>query len=67
VTPGTGDLEGLGERLDMTAMQRHLEALKLSRTYWPECLEVIEEMPRTASGKIQKFVLREQAKRFAPS
>ncbi|MBW4934999.1 AMP-binding protein [Marinobacter sp. F4206] len=35
---------------------------KLSRNYLPEYLEVIEAMPRTASGKIQKFKLREQAR-----
>ena len=31
-----------------------------------ERLEVIELMPRTATGKIQKFVLRETAKKLAP-
>lgn len=34
-----------------------------ARQYWPEAVEVIEAMPRTASGKIQKFVLREKAAR----
>jgi cyclohexanecarboxylate-CoA ligase len=54
-----------GAKLDMTGLQGHLETVKLSKTYWPERLEIIEAMPRTASGKIQKFVLREQAKSFA--
>jgi cyclohexanecarboxylate-CoA ligase len=52
------------QSLDMTGLQRHLETVKLSKTYWPERLEIIEAMPRTASGKIQKFVLRDQAKAF---
>ncbi|MBW7471719.1 AMP-binding protein [Marinobacter sp. F4218] len=39
---------------------------KLSRNYLPEFLEVIDAMPRTASGKIQKFKLREQARAVHP-
>lgn len=34
---------------------------KLAKNYWPERLEIIEEFPRTPSGKIQKFKLREVA------
>ncbi|MEO2044439.1 MAG: AMP-binding protein [Nitrospinaceae bacterium] len=30
----------------------------MARNYWPEHLEVVTEMPRTASGKIQKYELR---------
>lgn len=33
-----------------------------AKNYLPEHLEVLAEMPRTASGKIQKFELREWAK-----
>ena len=32
----------------------------MAKQYWPERLKVLSEMPRTPSGKIQKFVLREQ-------
>jgi len=35
---------------------------RLTRNYLPEYLEVLPELPRTPSGKIQKFKLREQAK-----
>jgi cyclohexanecarboxylate-CoA ligase len=35
--------------------------------FLPERLEIIEEMPRTASGKLQKFMLREIAAGFAAS
>jgi acyl-coenzyme A synthetase/AMP-(fatty) acid ligase len=38
----------------------------MSKHYWPERVETIDEMPRTPSGKIQKFVLREQAKGLRP-
>jgi len=39
-------------------MQEYLEGKGVSRHYWPERLEVLSELPRTASGKIQKFQLR---------
>ncbi|MBE7373785.1 AMP-binding protein [Pseudomonas sp. AL-54] len=35
---------------------------RLTRNYLPEYLEVLPALPRTPSGKIQKFKLREQAK-----
>lgn len=67
--------ERMGERLcayvtlddnatDVTLdeVKNYLTQQQLSRNYLPEYLEVIEAMPRTASGKIQKFKLREQAK-----
>jgi len=38
----------------------------MSKHYWPERVETIEEMPRTPSGKIQKFVLRDRAKGLRP-
>jgi acyl-coenzyme A synthetase/AMP-(fatty) acid ligase len=30
-----------------------------ARRYWPERLELLPELPRTASGKIRKVELRE--------
>jgi 3-phosphoshikimate 1-carboxyvinyltransferase len=41
-------------------MQHYLEASHVSKPYWPERLELVDELPRTPSGKIQKFVLRDQ-------
>lgn len=35
---------------------------RLTRNYLPEYLEVLPALPRTPSGKIQKFKLREQAR-----
>ena len=49
----------------LDAVRAHLEAAGLARQKWPEDLRAIEEFPRTASGKIQKFVLREQLRREA--
>lgn len=45
----------------------HLASEGLSKHFWPERLEIIEEMPRTPTGKIQKFVLRELARSLAVS
>jgi acyl-CoA synthetase (AMP-forming)/AMP-acid ligase II len=41
-------------------VRRHLEAVGLARQKWPESLHVVEDFPRTASGKVQKFVLRQR-------
>jgi cyclohexanecarboxylate-CoA ligase len=32
----------------------------MAKQFWPERLEVVEAMPKTPSGKVQKFQLREQ-------
>ena len=40
-------------------MQQFLEEKGVAKQYWPERLELFEEFPRTPSGKIQKFKLRE--------
>ena len=55
-----------GHSLDLAALCRHLEAEGFSKHFWPERLEVLAEMPRTPTGKIQKFVLRELAKGLPP-
>ncbi|MEZ5841117.1 MAG: AMP-binding protein [Hyphomicrobiales bacterium] len=50
--------------LDLEAMRRFLADAGMAKQYWPERLEITAEMPRTASGKIQKFRLREIAADF---
>ena len=49
---------------DMTA---YLTEQQLTRTYFPGRLEVLEQMPQTPSGKLQKFKLSEMAKQFGES
>lgn len=44
---------------DLAEMSAFLEAKGVSKSYWPERLEVLEQLPQTPSGKIQKFQLRE--------
>jgi len=51
---------------DFAEMIRHLEEQRVARTFMPERLEIVTEMPKTPSGKIQKFRLREAARGFAP-
>jgi 3-phosphoshikimate 1-carboxyvinyltransferase len=52
--------------LGLATVREHLDSREVSRHYWPERVETIDEMPRTPSGKIQKFVLRERAKGLRP-
>jgi len=54
-----------GSQLSLAAVCKHLAAEGFSKHFWPERLEVMEQMPRTPTGKIQKFVLREAAKKLA--
>jgi cyclohexanecarboxylate-CoA ligase len=48
-------------RLDLAELTRFLAKEGMAKTYWPERLELVADMPRTPSGKIQKFKLREAA------
>jgi cyclohexanecarboxylate-CoA ligase len=50
--------------LPLSELAEFLAAEGMAKTYWPERLEVVAEMPRTPSGKIQKFRLREMAAGF---
>ncbi|WP_218040255.1 AMP-binding protein [Actinomadura sp. WMMB 499] len=48
-----------GERAPTVGeVREHLEKAGLARQKWPEEVREVEDFPRTASGKIQKFVLR---------
>jgi cyclohexanecarboxylate-CoA ligase len=39
-----------------------LRGAQMSKTFWPESIVIRSELPRTASGKVQKFQLREEIK-----
>ena len=41
-------------------LTRQLESIGLTRQFFPERLEVVEALPRTPAGKVQKYVLRER-------
>ena len=53
-----------GESVDLDTVRTYLAGCKVTKQFWPERVEIVGEMPRTASGKIQKFRLREMAKEF---
>jgi cyclohexanecarboxylate-CoA ligase len=46
-------------------VQAYLGEARMAKQFWPERVEVVDELPRTASGKIQKFKLREIAAAYA--
>ncbi|WP_423801750.1 AMP-binding protein [Neobacillus sp. SAB-20_R2A] len=48
------------EPLTLKDLQEYLTQKGVAKQYWPEHLEVIDDFPRTPSGKIQKFRLRER-------
>jgi cyclohexanecarboxylate-CoA ligase len=54
-----------GATIDLAAVQNYLSDAKMAKQFWPERVEVVSELPRTASGKIQKFKLKEIAAAFA--
>jgi acyl-CoA synthetase (AMP-forming)/AMP-acid ligase II len=45
---------------DLEAVQAHLGRIGLAKQKWPEEVRDIADFPRTPSGKIQKFVLRQR-------
>ena len=46
--------------LTFPLLQEFLKQKGVAKQYWPEYLEIVENFPRTASGKIQKFRLKEK-------
>ena len=46
--------------IDLPALIPHLEQAGLARQKWPEELRLVDDYPRTASGKIRKVDLRAQ-------
>lgn len=43
-------------------LQAHLAGLGMAKQYWPERVELVSALPRTPSGKVQKFVLRDRVR-----
>ena len=52
---------------DLARVRAHLEGAGLARPKWPEEVHVVEDFPRTASGKIQKFRLRQDLRQALPA
>jgi cyclohexanecarboxylate-CoA ligase len=49
----------------LAELRNHLKGLGMSNQYWPDRLEVVAEMPKTPSGKIRKYLLRERLKELS--
>ncbi len=49
-----------GEAPTLVELTSLLEAAGMAKQFWPERIELIDVMPKTPSGKIQKFQLRER-------
>jgi cyclohexanecarboxylate-CoA ligase len=47
------------EPITMESLRVYLEDKGVAKQYWPERVEIIDDFPRTPSGKIQKFRLRQ--------
>ncbi|MCW5652122.1 AMP-binding protein [Hydrogenophaga sp.] len=54
-----------GHALSLQDVQTHMLQCKVAKQYWPERLEVLQAMPATPTGKVQKFRLRELASAFS--
>lgn len=50
-----------GQELALTQVTDYLQSRNLAKQYLPEKLVVIDSMPKTPAGKLQKFKLRELA------
>lgn len=48
------------EPLSMESLREYLETKGVAKQYWPETIQVVDELPRTPSGKIQKYLIRKQ-------
>jgi non-ribosomal peptide synthetase component E (peptide arylation enzyme) len=49
-----------GQSVDVQRIATFLEGVGLARQKFPERVELVDDLPRTASGKVQKNVLRER-------
>jgi cyclohexanecarboxylate-CoA ligase len=36
----------------------------MAKQYWPERVVVVKDLPRTPSGKVQKFILKHEASKL---
>lgn len=53
-------MEQGAEPLTLETIRDYLENKGLAKQYWPETVVVHDELPRTPSGKIQKYLIRKQ-------
>jgi non-ribosomal peptide synthetase component E (peptide arylation enzyme) len=44
----------------LAELRTYLERTGMAKQKWPEHVREVDEFPRTPSGKVQKFVLRDR-------
>ncbi|WP_261575052.1 AMP-binding protein [Frankia gtarii] len=49
-----------GSSLTLENVARFLDAAGMAKPFWPQRLVLVDQLPRTPSGKVQKFVLRRE-------
>ncbi len=49
-----------GTAFTLEMLQSYMAECKVAKQYWPERVEILDDLPRTPSGKVQKFKLRER-------
>lgn len=49
-----------GGSIALKDLTDHLESLGVTKQFWPEFVSTIDVLPRTATGKIQRFLVRDQ-------
>ena len=54
-----------GEQVDLAAVDAMMRAAGLARQKTPEHVQLVDALPKTASGKVRKDVLRTMAARYA--
>lgn len=48
-----------GQAITLDEVKQHLDNDGLAKQFWPEKIRIVDSMPRTPAGKIQKFKLRD--------
>ena len=48
------------ESLTLSDVIEYLKEHRISKRFWPERLELIDRIPHTGSGKVKKYLLREE-------
>lgn len=48
------------ENLKLEDVLDYLHSKKIPRRFWPERLELIDRIPHTGSGKVKKYLLKQE-------
>ena len=57
---GCAFVQAVGEAPTLADLTAFLDEQQVTRQFWPEDLVIVDELPMTPSGKIQKYRLRER-------